>query len=443
MADNIFDAERNRRIQHLQQQSVSNVIRINPALRSVLSRYEDAEVSRLKLLELQRLRNKKITAGEKALLKGIVKGRTTKKGRATKEKIVAEPQKSQTQIEVEAEERRRKLAQQDRFLELEDFRQQREFIANERKIQLGDIRRQTEFISGQNRIAADQQIAAFNQQQANIRAGQSRQLEERKLQAQLQDIRERVARDDAFRHAQLQEQQRLALEQLAAQRLDNSERILLEQRRIDNQRAVDAEKAITDRELIQTLQASIDRLNRTQESQESQEIRPEQKTAIAEQRSIASSESGFSAETPLSNIEQTGSEIAAEAQRGAVSAGLRPSAEESLTLQQASSAGSSSSSSSSSSEEVFLSEREKRTEDIRKGKTLAERKAQGTPTFITKTGEERAKFGEGQREAAKQRAAERKRRAAEAGVLQEQAADTSLRETKPQPEPEPEPEGRD
>ena len=276
MTDNIFDAERNRRIQHLQQQSVSNVIRINPNLSSVLSRYEDAEMSRLKLLELQRLRNKKITAGEKALLKGIVKGRRAGgRGKKQKETKPAEPQKSQTQIEVEAEEKRekikqesKKLAQQDRFLELEDFRQQREFIANERKIQLGDLRRQTEFISGQNRIAADQQIAVFNQGQANIRAGQSRQLEDRKLQAEIRDVRERVARDDAFRHAQLQEQQKLALEQLAAQRLENTQRAENERFKIQNQRAVDAERAITDREREQTLQATIDLVNRTQEAQE-------------------------------------------------------------------------------------------------------------------------------------------------------------------------------
>jgi len=269
MADNIFDAERNRRIQHLQQQSASNVIRLNPNLRSVLSRYEDAELSRLKLLELQRLRNKKITAGEKALLKGIVKGRRAGgRGKKQKETKPAEPQKSQTQIEVEAEERRRKLAQQDRFLELEDFRQQREFIANERRLQLGDLRRQTEFISGQNRIAADQQIAQYNQGQANIRAGQREQLEQRKLEAQIRDVRERVARDDAYRHAQLQNQQQLALEQLAAQRLENTQRAENERFKIQNQRAVDAERAITDREREQTLQATLDLVNRTQEAQE-------------------------------------------------------------------------------------------------------------------------------------------------------------------------------
>jgi len=272
--DNIFDANIGRRIQHLQQQSVNNIIKVNPNLRSVLSRYEDAEVSRLKLLELQQLRSKKLTPLEKKALKGLAKRARPSKGRAPKEKKV-EPQKSTLEVEIDREKQlekikqeERKLTQQDRFLQLEDFRQQREFVANERRLQLGDVRRQTEFISGQNRIAADQQIAQYNQAQQNFRAGQSRQLEERKLQEQIRDIRERVGRDDAFRHRQLEEQQRLALEQLAAQRLDNTERAETERIKIQNQRAVDAERAITDREREQTLQAALDRVNRTQEAQE-------------------------------------------------------------------------------------------------------------------------------------------------------------------------------
>lgn len=280
MADNIFDAEIGRRIQHLQQQSAGNIIKVNPNLRSVLSRYEDAEVSRLKLLELQQLRSKKLTPLEKKALKGIAKsarpskGRATK-GRATKEKKVEEPQKSTLQVEIDRLEQieklkreEKKLQQQDRFLQLEDFRQQREFVANERRIQLGDIQSQRKFISGQNRLLADQYIAQYIQAQANFRAQGQRQIEERKLQQQLKDIRERVARDDAFRHAQLQEQQRLALEQLANQRQENTERAETERLKIQNQRAVDAERAITDRELIQTLQSTIDTLNRTKESQQ-------------------------------------------------------------------------------------------------------------------------------------------------------------------------------
>ena len=80
MADNIFDAQRDRRIAVLQQQSVSNLVKANPNLRGVLTRYEDAEVSRIKLLELQQMRSKKITAGEKALLATLRKGRRARGG---------------------------------------------------------------------------------------------------------------------------------------------------------------------------------------------------------------------------------------------------------------------------------------------------------------------------------------------------------------------------
>ena len=57
------------------------------------------------------------------------------------------------------------------------------------------------------------------------------------------------------------------MENLAQQQRDNSARTQLEQNRIDNQRSVDAERAITDRELIQTLQSSIDTLTRRFEDQ--------------------------------------------------------------------------------------------------------------------------------------------------------------------------------
>jgi hypothetical protein len=336
MADNIFDAQRDRRIQNLRQQSVSNIVRTNPNLRGVLTRYEDAEVSRLKLLELQRNRTKKITAGERALLKTLRKGRRAtggKGGKQKKEKAEkTEPVKSQTQIEVDAEEKRErmrqekiKLTQQDRFLELEDLKQQREFIANERGLQQRELQRQDTFISGQNRIAADQQIAQFNQAQENFRANQrgidriadrqlqqdrvdlqrrqidvgqienrrQRGLEHRRLNndrdrynadvqraaierdqqairadAEIQGIRERVAADNARQYAELQATQQLQLEQLAVQQRDNEARVRLEQNRIDNQRAVDAERAITDREREQTLQSGLDALHRSERPRE-------------------------------------------------------------------------------------------------------------------------------------------------------------------------------
>ena len=368
MADNIFDAQRDRRIQHLQQQSVSNIVRSNPNLRGVLSRYEDAEVSRIKLLELQRLRNKKITKGERALLKAVAKGRRGGGGRVgrggkkvkvlrripvadadgvvrnqtrvieveefvgkdqqigeggSKDPIDPELERDKLRLEEQKEQTRQR--QQDRFLELEDFRQQREFIANERTLEQRELQRQTDFATGQNRLIADAQIAQFNQAQETFRAGQrdqqriqDRQLEEDRLElqrreidnqfqtnreqraleyrridndrdrynadvrraeierdqliarqdAELQGIRERVAADNARQHAELQQTQQLALERLAAQQRDNELQHQREQNRIDNQRAVDAERAITDRELIQTLQSSIDALNRFQVPQD-------------------------------------------------------------------------------------------------------------------------------------------------------------------------------
>ena len=357
MADNIFDAERDRRRTILAQQTVSNIVKTNPNLRGVLSRYEDAEVSRLKLLELQRLRDPRITAGQKKLLKGVIKGRKASRGGSRKAKkkekeVSQEPVKSQTQIEVEAEERRakvkaeeRRLRQQDRFLELEDLKQQRDFVRAAQDRQQRELQRQDTFASGQNRIIADQQIAQFNQAQENLRAGQrdlqflqNRQLQQDRLDlqvremnnqfetnreqraleyrridadlerhrldvqraavdrdavvaradAELQGIRERVARDDAAQHRELQQAQEQFIEELRQRRQDNTANRELEQSRIDHQRAVDAERAITDRELIQGFTSAIDALRHTQVAQDL----PEGRGRVEEAASITTGSTG-------------------------------------------------------------------------------------------------------------------------------------------------------
>jgi hypothetical protein len=341
MADNIFDAERDRRRTILAQQSVSNIVKTNPNLRGFLSRYEDAEVSRLKLLELQRLSDPRITQGQKKLLRGVIKGRRTMRGGKDKKKkkkeqeVSQEPVKSQTQVEVEAEERRakvkqeeRRLRQQDRFLELEDLKQQRDFVTADRDRQQRELQRQDTFVSGQNRIIADQQIADFNQAQENLRAGQrdiqflqNRQLQQDRLDlqvremnnqfetnreqraleyrridadlerhrldveraaverdgvvaradAELEGIRERVARDDAAQHRELQQAHDQFIEELRQRGQDNTANREVEQARIDHQRAVDAERAITDRELIQGFTSAIDALRHTQLPVEAQQ----------------------------------------------------------------------------------------------------------------------------------------------------------------------------
>lgn len=465
--DNIFDAQRDRRIAILQQQSVSNVVKNNPNLRGVLSRYEDAEVSRLKLLELQRLRNKKITKGERALLKAVTKGRRGRGGglrqgkqKKQKETKPAEPPKSQTQIEVDAEEKRRKLKQQDRFLELEDLKQQREFVRADRDRTQRELQRQTLFISGQNKIAADAQIAIFNQQQENLRAGQrdiqriqDRQLDEDRLELQrrkidnqfeinreqraleyrridadtdrfnadvrraevkrdrdiaiadrqLADLRERVARDDAFRHAQLQETQRLAFEQLAEQRRDNTAQRELERRRIDNQRAVDAERAITDREKEQSLQAVLT-ASRFQG--------PPQKlttdTPVRLQRRAEFLQEGDPEVIDIATQEEKqrlerfrqGQQIPLEKQPEQFTPRTVSTEQSSsqVRLEVASEA-------SSSSSESSLADPE-----LRRARNIQDRIARGTPTFTTKEGEVKPKFSEGERERIKARAEKRAQR---------------------------------
>jgi len=119
------------------------------------------------------------------------------------------------------------------------------------------------------------------------------------------------------------------------------------------------------------------------------------------------SEGGFTPESRLSGIEQTGSEIAAEAQRAGVASGLRPDPE--VRLEVASEA-------SSSSSESSLADPE-----LRRARNIQDRIARGTPTFTTKQGEVRPKFSEGEQERIRARAEKRAQRA---------------EQEKPQPEPE-------
>ena len=345
----IFDYDRARRLTLLRQSTAPNVIRINPDTASFLRRYEDADVSRLKLLEAQRLRNeseaqtKLIKSQQKRLKKRFRSGKGLTKGRGKQQKEVIE--KSPLEVEIDVQERRDKLRrdqqvieQGDRRLQLEDFRQQREFFSAERDRQQRELQRQTGFISGQNQIAANQQIAIYNAARAELRtqaindsrtaqaianrqeqgrledqradiqvrqidANFERDREQRavryaeidadaarydrdvrisaeqrdqdiaRIEAERADVAERVARDDAFRHAQLQEQQRIAIENLAQQQRDNTARHELEQNRINNQRAVDAERAITDREIFQGFTSAIQTLN-TQRDQDPPRIGP-------------------------------------------------------------------------------------------------------------------------------------------------------------------------
>ena len=121
--DDIFDVERARRLTLLRQSSVSNRIRLNPDTASFLRRYEDADVSRLKLLEAQRLRNeseeqnkliklqkkrlKKRLRGGKKLPRSSPTGKGRGIGRNPQEQQQKEViQKSPLEVEIEREKER-------------------------------------------------------------------------------------------------------------------------------------------------------------------------------------------------------------------------------------------------------------------------------------------------------------------------------------------------
>ena len=389
--DDIFDVERARRLTLLRQSSVSNRIRLNPDTASFLRRYEDSDVSRLKLLEAQRLRNEseaqtKLIKLQKKRLKKRLKGgkklprsSPTGKGRGKQQKEVI--QKSPLEVEIEREKERAaqklerdklrvvattatlrdrqerdrlqqerliaqarlqqtafdnqaerqnafnihlgnqaeqqaqraqqlQIADRDRRARIDDRQQQlliadaqREDREEDRQVRLAiadiserrlaadaaDLRRlnadrlriqQLQIDNNfqdnqQERALRDRQLASererYNVDLARVQADREREVG--RVNAELEGIRERVAREDAFRHRQLEEQQRLALEQLAEQRRDNTEQAELQRNRIDNQRAVDAERAITDRELIQSFTATVAALN-TQRDQEPAALAP-------------------------------------------------------------------------------------------------------------------------------------------------------------------------
>ena len=273
--------------------------------------------------ELSTSQKKRLKKRLRAKSKKDKKSKTEKPDQIQKSPLEVEIEAEEKRAKIKQEQRQ--LQQQDRFLQLEDFKQQREIYKAQLDIQQRERVRLDAFATANNRQVADQQIAQFNQAQENVRANQlnarllgdrqeharledrridlqvdemnarqienraQRGVEHRRINAdtdrynadvrraeiqrdadirrgeiELEGVRERVARDDAFRHAQLQENQRLALEQLAEQRRDNTSRVELERNRIANQRAVDAERAITDREKEQTLQAGLELLRHRQ-----------------------------------------------------------------------------------------------------------------------------------------------------------------------------------
>ena len=143
------------------------------------------------------------------------------------------PEKSQTQIEIEAEERRNKLRNitENRLFNRDIENRRLELQRRQIDINFDNDRRNRQFRLAE--LELDREKFAT---QTEI-ARRNKESELRSRNTELRDIRERVARDDAFRHRQLEEQQRLAFEQLAEQRKDNTIKRELEAQKIERQRA--------------------------------------------------------------------------------------------------------------------------------------------------------------------------------------------------------------
>ena len=80
MEDNIFSDKKERELQNLRQRQASNVIRVDPTLRSITQRF-NPDVSRASLLQAQRARVEKLTKAELEKLTGVKTAKKLKKRR--------------------------------------------------------------------------------------------------------------------------------------------------------------------------------------------------------------------------------------------------------------------------------------------------------------------------------------------------------------------------
>ena len=70
MDDNIFTNRKERELQNLRQRQASNIVQVDPTLRSITQRF-NPDVSRASLLQAQRARGEKLTKAELEKLTGV------------------------------------------------------------------------------------------------------------------------------------------------------------------------------------------------------------------------------------------------------------------------------------------------------------------------------------------------------------------------------------
>ena len=288
-----------------------------------LDRFEDAELSRRRLLELQRYPQAgQPTLAEKVLIQTQKKRKTKRfrgkgghlgKGRRGVSQTIKGRPKVEDDLEVMRDKLRQEKAETERKERESYIQVQKDFDEGIRKDRRLDIQDRTALaivqataqrdVASQREVFAMQAEALANrtanvaledrrQQLAreqiaagHIRDRRQRGLEHRRLNAdrerfnadvtdrrqqrvadtlrhtrELDDIRERVTRQDRARAEEVGQQHELALRELAERGREREAREQNERFKIETQRAVDADRAESDRERERTLREALDLL---------------------------------------------------------------------------------------------------------------------------------------------------------------------------------------
>jgi len=320
MTDNIFQAKRDRMLllSGLPGSSPSN-LRVPVPKSGALGRYEDAEASRLRILAAQQKKPKrparklKKRQAERQQRRIGESGGRVGKGRRGESQVVRDKPKAEEDLEfmrdklrneraetqrkaresyIQVQRDYRRDTQRDRELDIQDRTAQAVLQAAQLQVGVKDVVSQREV---QQRIADRQANAALEDrrqrlQRDRIRAeqlqgGRQRGLEHRRLneetrrfdadvndrrqqraadinrhQQDLQQVRDRVAAQDALRAQEIQQQHELALGELAERGRQREQLQENERFKLDHQRQIDSDRAVSDRQREESLQQALELL---------------------------------------------------------------------------------------------------------------------------------------------------------------------------------------
>ena len=338
MTDNIFEAKRDR-VQLLSglPGSAPSHLRVPVPKAGVLGRYEDAEASRLRILAGQQKKSKRSARKLKerqaeryrTRIAEAVAGRIGVGIRGESQVLTTKP-KAEEDLELMRDKLRNERAETQRKERESYIQVQRDYRRDAERARELDIQDRTAQAVAQGewlkttteeaqRIADRQQNAALEDrrlrlQRDRIQAEQvegrrQRGLEHRRLneettrfnadvndrrqqraadigrhQRDLQAVQDRVARQDAIRAQEIEQQHELALGELAERGRQREQLHENERFKVDHQRQVDADRAVSDREREQTLQKALDLLRHNKPPEDLGGGEPEPEPAPARQR---------------------------------------------------------------------------------------------------------------------------------------------------------------